>query len=57
LVFHRNLGQVVLVVDVSMAVVACGLGALYLIQERTQISTATSVATGALEPTNLAQVR
>lgn len=34
--FHQNLAQVVLVVDISMALVACGLGALYLMQHNIQ---------------------
>jgi len=38
LMFHQSLGQVVLVVDLSMALIAGGLGALYLIQERIQRS-------------------
>lgn len=35
--FHENLTQVVLVVDISMALVAGGLGTLYLIQRDVQI--------------------
>ena len=34
--FHQNLTQVVLVVDVSMALVVAGLGALYVIQHNLQ---------------------
>ncbi len=52
-VFHQNLWQVVLVVDISMALVAGALGALYLIQERAQASRAPIEA----GPTHLAQVR
>jgi O-antigen/teichoic acid export membrane protein len=55
LVFHENLWQVVLVVDVSMALVAGGLGLLYLIQER-QMSRAQIIAADAAKTTNLAQV-
>jgi O-antigen/teichoic acid export membrane protein len=32
--FHQNLGQVVQVIDVSMALILAGLGGLYLVQER-----------------------
>ena len=34
LVFHENLGQVVQVVDASMALILAALGALYLLQDR-----------------------
>jgi hypothetical protein len=54
--FHGNLWQVVLVVDVSMALVAGGLGALYLIQERVQISKAAIAAVSAAAATNLAHM-
>lgn len=56
-VFHRNPWQVVAVVDISMALVVVALGALYVVQERGQLSGAqieTSIDPG---PTHLAEVR
>jgi O-antigen/teichoic acid export membrane protein len=44
--FHQNLWQVVQVVDVSMALVVVGLGALYMIQERAHFSRTDVVAVG-----------
>jgi O-antigen/teichoic acid export membrane protein len=37
-VFHQNLAQVVVVVDVSMALIAGGLGALYVFQDHVTLS-------------------
>jgi hypothetical protein len=56
MVFHQNLWQVVQVVDVSMALVAGGLLALYLIQQRVQSSEGTVIAGAATAAPNLAQV-
>jgi O-antigen/teichoic acid export membrane protein len=56
LVFHQNLWQVVWVVDASMALVAGGLLALYLVQERVQSSGAASAAAGAAAAPKLAQI-
>jgi O-antigen/teichoic acid export membrane protein len=55
--FHQNLWQVVVVVDISMSLVAGGLGALYLVQERAQLSTAQIGVADEAGPTHLAQVR
>ncbi len=56
-VFHQNLWQVVIVVDVSMFLVAGGLGVLFLIQQRAHLATPqTDVAIDA-GPSPLAQVR
>jgi O-antigen/teichoic acid export membrane protein len=56
LLFHQNLGQVIAVVDVSMALVAGGLGALYLIQERAQISITATVSVRAVDELSAALV-
>ena len=56
-VFHQNLWQVVIVVDISMFLVASGLGVLFLIQQRAHLATPqTDVAIDA-GPSPLAQVR
>jgi O-antigen/teichoic acid export membrane protein len=57
LIFHQNLWQVVLVVDVSMALIACALGALYIVQERIEISKSALAAANASATTSLALVR
>ena len=56
LVFHHTLWQVVGAVDVSMALVAGGLGALYLVQERSTSLTGADVVGGVSSPTSVAQV-
>src|SRR5712692_3532702 len=43
--FHQSLAQVVLVVDVSMALVAGGLGALYLVQHSVELRGRVATAT------------
>ena len=50
--FHQSLTQVVLVVDVTMALVAVGLGALYVVQQRMAPVLA---ATPELAPSSIAQ--
>ena len=45
LAFHQSLAQVVLVVDVSMALVAGGLGALYLVQQYVELPGRVATAT------------
>jgi O-antigen/teichoic acid export membrane protein len=57
LVFHASLWQVVQVVDISMALVACGLGALYLVQERGQASRAEPETASQAGETKRAQTR
>ena len=54
LLFHQSLWQTVAVLDISMALVAVGLGALYLVQERNKTSTATLVATSGPGASNVA---
>jgi len=44
----------VAVLDISMALVTVGLGALYLVQERNKTSTATLVATSGPGASNVA---
>ena len=54
LLFHQSLWQMVAVLDISMALVTVGLGALYLVQERNKTSTATLVATSGPGASNVA---
>src|SRR5438874_13354953 len=56
-VFHQNLWQVVIVVDISMFLVASGLGVLFLIQQRAHLATPQAVVAVDAGPTPLAQVR
>jgi O-antigen/teichoic acid export membrane protein len=55
--FHQNLWQVVVVVDISLSLVAGALGALYLFQERAQLSRTQIDAALDAVPADLAQVR
>ena len=56
-VFHQNLWQVVIVVDISMFLVASGLGVLFLIQQRAHLATPQADVAVDAGPTPLAQVR
>ena len=47
LLLHQSLWQVVAVLDASLALVAAGLGALYLVQERRGLAGHTVAAAGA----------
>jgi len=55
--FHQNLAQVVLVVDISMALVAGGLGALYLAQQDKHIAGRTPVPATPSAASNMAGIR
>jgi O-antigen/teichoic acid export membrane protein len=55
-VFHQNLGQVVLVLDTSMAVLLAGLAALYLIGERLNAYEATPVPPTVATAANVVRV-
>jgi O-antigen/teichoic acid export membrane protein len=56
LVFHQNLGQVVLMVDISMGLVTGGLAILYLVQQLVPFSSEALVAGGGVPATSLVQV-
>ena len=53
--FHQTLLQVVQVVDESMALVFVGLGALYLVQQRSQGATTMRLVTGQVAPVRVNQ--
>jgi O-antigen/teichoic acid export membrane protein len=55
--FHQNLTQVVLVLDVSMALVAGGLGTLYLVQQNVRMSGQTATLATASTASNAAGTR
>jgi O-antigen/teichoic acid export membrane protein len=55
--FHQNLAQVVLVLDVSMALVAGGLGALYLVQQNVRLPGQTIELATPNPATNMAGIR
>jgi O-antigen/teichoic acid export membrane protein len=55
--FHQNLAQVVIVVDLSMALVAAGLGALYLNQRNIQLPDHAPVHESSSAISNMAGVR
>lgn len=55
--FHQNLTQVVAVVDISMALVAAGLGALYLIRQRIESPADAAMYGNSTAVSNMAAVR
>jgi O-antigen/teichoic acid export membrane protein len=55
--FHQSLAQVVLVLDVSMALVAGGLGALYLIQHHVQLPNREAALPAPNTASNMAGIR
>ena len=54
--FHQSLMQVVLMIDVSMALLVAGLGALYLVQQRTYLSAAAPASGNVATSPKMAQV-
>jgi O-antigen/teichoic acid export membrane protein len=56
ILFHQSLWQMVWVVNISMALVAVGLGCLYVIQERVQVSRNVAASGTAPVATNLAEL-
>jgi hypothetical protein len=55
--FHQNLTQVVVVLDVSMALVAGGLGALYLVQQNVRVPRHTATVATPSAASNAAGIR